>query len=145
MKIVHDILKKKGGAVWSVAPSDTVFQAIGVMAERGVGALLVIDGITPVGIVSERDYTRKVILRDRSSRRTRVDQIMTKDVVYASPHDRVDGCLAVMQHHHIRHLPVRDRDALVGMLSLRDLFSATIDEQAHTIDDLQHYIRGEVG
>lgn len=145
MKIVNDVLKAKGHAVWSVAPSDTVFNAICNMAEHEVGALLVVDNEDPIGIVSERDYTRKVILRDRSSKLTRVEEIMTREVIFVSPEYRVEACIGLMKEHHVRHLPVFDNGRVTGMLSSRDLFSATIDDQAHAIEDLQHYIRGEVG
>ncbi len=145
MKSVSDVLRHKGSCpVWSAVPTDTVFSAIATMAEREVGALLVLQNDKLVGIVSERDYTRKVILRDRSSKDTHVSEIMTYDVIEVSPHDQIADCVKLMKDHHIRHLPVMDAGRVVGVLSLRDLFSEIIDEQADTIDQLQHYIRGEV-
>ena len=96
-----------------------------------------------VGIVSERDYARKVILKDKSSKRTRVSEIMTREVITVSSRDRVEACIEKMQTHHIRHLVVEDAGVVTGMLSLRDLFSEIIAEQAETIDHLEHYIRGE--
>ncbi|MCZ6642616.1 MAG: CBS domain-containing protein [Gammaproteobacteria bacterium] len=145
MKSVNDVLRHKGAVtVWSVVPTDTVFSAIATMAEREVGALIVMQHDKLVGIVSERDYTRKVILRDRSSKDTHVSEIMTYDVIKVTPHDQIADCVKLMKDHHIRHLPVLDAGRVVGMLSLRDLFSEIIDEQADTIDQLQHYIRGEV-
>ncbi len=145
MKSVTDVLRHKGAThVWSVSPTDTVFSAIATMAQREVGALTVMQNDKLVGIVSERDYTRKVILRDRSSKDTHVSDIMTYDVIEVAPHDQIADCVKLMKDHHIRHLPVLDAGKVVGMLSLRDLFSEIIDEQADTIDQLQHYIRGEV-
>ena len=145
MKSVSDVLRHKGAtSVWSVLPTDTVFSAIATMAEREVGALLVMQNDNLMGIVSERDYTRKVILRDRSSKDTHVSDIMTHDVIEVSPLNGIADCVKLMKDHHIRHLPVTDAGKVVGMLSLRDLFSEIIDEQADTIDQLQHYIRGEV-
>ena len=145
MKSVSDVLRHKGASnVWSVTPADTVFSAIATMAKHEVGALLVLEGTRLMGIVSERDYTRKVILKDRSSKDTQVSEIMTHDVIEVTPHDQIADCIKLMKEHHIRHLPVIDSGNVVGMLSLRDLFSEIIDEQADTIDQLQHYIRGEV-
>ncbi len=144
MQTVRNILKAKGGGIFSIDPADTVYTAIATMAEKEVGALLVMQGGQSVGIISERDYTRKVILEDKSSRHTQVSEIMTADVVFATSSHHIDECVALMQKHHIRHLPVMDEGVVTGMLSLRDLFSAIIDEQASTIENLQHYVRGEV-
>ena len=144
MQLVQNILKQKSGGIFSVAPSDTVYDAIAMMAEKEVGALLVVEAGRTAGIISERDYTRKVILRDKSSKRTQVQEIMTTEVVSVTPEMQVDACVALMKKHHIRHLPVAEGDDITGMLSLRDLFSAIIDEQADTIEHLEHYVRGEV-
>lgn len=144
MRTVQSILKRKGGAIYSIDPSATVFEAIATMAEKEVGALLVMQEGRLAGIISERDYTRKVILKDKSSKATRVSEIMTSGVVSAGSGQHIDECVALMKEYHIRHLPVVDDGAVTGMLSLRDLFSAIIDEQAHTIEDLEHYVRGEV-
>ncbi len=114
------------------------------MAEKEIGALLVMQEAHPVGIISERDYTRKVILKDKSSKATRVSEIMTSELVSVDSHAHIDDCIALMNEHHIRHLPVIDEGVVVGMLSARDLFSAIINEQAHTIEHLEHYVRGEV-
>jgi CBS domain-containing protein len=141
---VRDILELKGSQIYGIAADATVYRAIEVMAEKEVGALLVMAQNRPVGIISERDYTRNVILKDRSSRETQVDEIMTAELVTVAPEEPVDDCVALMKRHHIRHLPVMDADEVVGVLSLRDLFSAIIDEQAHTIEHLEHYVRGEV-
>lgn len=144
MQLVQNILKQKTGGIFSVAPSDTVYDAIAMMAEKEVGALLVVDAGRTAGIISERDYTRKVILKDKSSKQAQVREIMTTEVVSVTPEMRIDECVALMKKHHIRHLPVSENGVITGMLSLRDLFSAIIDEQADTIEHLEHYVRGEV-
>jgi CBS domain-containing protein len=128
----------------SVEPLETVYNAIVMMAEHEIGALIVMQEDHPVGVVSERDYTRKVILRDRSSRQTRVSEIMTCDLITVGADDHVDDCVALMKKHHIRHLPVMEEGRVLGVLSLRDLFSAIIDQQQNTIEHLEHYVRGEV-
>ena len=144
MRTVRNILKAKRGGIYSIDPADTVFDAIAMMAEKEIGALLVMQEGQPVGIISERDYTRKVILKDKSSKQTRVSEIMTTDVISTTSGHQIDECVNLMKQHHIRHLPVIDDGAVTGMLSLRDLFSAIIDEQASTIENLEHYVRGEV-
>ena len=144
MRTVRNILKAKGGGIYSIDPLDTVYEAIAMMAEKEVGALLVMREGNPVGIISERDYTRKVILKDKSSKETRVSEIMTTEVVSTTSRQHIDECVSLMKEHHIRHLPVIDDGEVTGMLSLRDLFSAIIDEQASTIENLEHYVRGEV-
>ena len=144
MQTVHKILKHKGDHIYSVDPIETVYEAISIMAEKEIGALLVMQEGHPVGIISERDYTRKVILKDKSSKATRVSEIMTSKLVTVDSHAHIDDCIALMNEHHIRHLPVIDEGVVVGMLSARDLFSAIINEQAHTIEHLEHYVRGEV-
>lgn len=143
MKTVRDVLQHKGADVFSIGPIETVYDAIKLMAERHIGALPVMLDGQMVGIVSERDYARKVILQDKSSKQTRVSEIMSRDVVSVSPAERVEDCVALMSQHHIRHLPVVDEGVVVGMLSSRDLFAEIIDEQAFTIDQLEHYIRGQ--
>ena len=144
MQLVQNILKQKTGGIFSVAPSDTVYDAIAMMAEKEVGALLVVDAGRTAGIISERDYTRKVILKDKSSKQAQVQEIMTTEVVSVTPEMHIDECVTLMKKHHIRHLPVSENGVITGMLSLRDLFSAIIDEQADTIEHLEHYVRGEV-
>jgi CBS domain-containing protein len=150
MNLVHEILLHKervqraSNSIWSVAPSDSVFTAIARMAEHEVGALLVFDDDRLMGIISERDYARKVILKEKASKLIPVSEIMTHKVISVGLADHIDECVNLMKENHIRHLPVIDGGAVVGMLSLRDLFSATIEEQATTIEHLEHYIRGEV-
>ena len=144
MQRVSEILRRKGSNVYSISPEDTVFDAIALMADREVGALMVMENQQAVGIISERDYTRNVILKNKSSKDTHVSDIMTSELITVTSHEHVDECVALMKEHHIRHLPVSDEGRLAGVLSLRDLFSAIIDEQAHAIEDLEHYVRGEV-
>jgi CBS domain-containing protein len=141
MQNIGHLLATKGHDVWAVAPADSVLDAIRVMAERGVGALLVMDGRKLVGIISERDYARRVILKGRSSDQTRVDAIMTTRVSYAEPDQSVEHCLSLMTEKRIRHLPVMQDGEVVGVLSIGDLVKAIISEQKLTIDQLEHYIQ----
>jgi len=137
------LLDRKGREIYSIAPEDTVYNAIAQMSEKGVGALLVMDGRRLVGVVSERDYTRKVILQGRSSRETRVDEIMTREVVAAPPEMAVEDAMRHMTRHHIRHLPVVADDHVVGVVSIGDLVKWTISAQEETITQLRHYIAGD--
>jgi CBS domain-containing protein len=140
VETIGSILKMKGQQIWSVAPDSTVYDAIALMAEKGIGAVLVISEGRLVGIVSERDYARKVILQGRSSGVTRVHEIMATDLVAVTPDNTVDECMRIVTHHRIRHLPVIDRGDLVGIVSIGDLVNAVIADQAHTIDQLHTYI-----
>lgn len=142
MKTVQQILEAKGSDVWSIAPDASVLEAIKLMAEKEVGALLVMTGEKPVGIVSERDYARKVILKGRSSQKTSIQDIMTTHVVYVSPDQSIEECMALMTGKHIRHLPVMDGKRLRGMLSIGDLVKAVIAEQKLVIKELERYISG---
>jgi len=142
MESISQLLDLKGHNVWSVAPQDQVFEAIRGMAEKGVGALLVMENGRLAGIVSERDYARKVILVGKSSRSTRVEEIMTVDPVTVTPHQSVDECLSVMTARRFRHLPVVEAGEVVGVLSLGDLVKSIIDDQKHQIDSLEQYISG---
>lgn len=144
MKTVHEVLAQKDNRIRSVHPDDTVYDAIRMMADYEVGALLVMVEDALEGIISERDYARKVILKDKSSKSTCVAEIMTRQVITASGEHRVGECIGIMHQHHVRHLPVVDEGQVVGMLSLRDLLSTMIEDQASTIDQMEHYIRGEV-
>ena len=142
MKLVSQLLEAKGHEVWSVGPNDSVFDAIRRMAEKEVGALMVMDQGAVVGIVSERDYARQVILKGRASRETPVRDIMTADVVTGRPDQRIEACLALMTERRIRHLPIVEEGQLVGMISMGDLVKAIIAEQQATIEQLEHYIKG---
>jgi len=142
MKTVHQLLEVKGSAVVSIAPDANVFEALKVMAEREIGAILVVDGGQLVGILSERDYARKVVLKGRSSQETRVREIMTDRVICARPEHTVPECMALMTSKRIRHLPVMDGDRLAGVLSIGDLVKETISEQEMIIRQLETYIHG---
>lgn len=137
---IAPILADKGGNIWCVGPDATVYDAIAFMMEKRVGALLVIaDGVL-VGIISERDYARKVILQGRSSKDTPVEEIMTRSVITVSPEHSVDECMRIMTEHRIRHLPVLEGTKIVGVVSIGDLVKAIISEQTHTIGQLHTYI-----
>lgn len=142
MKIVEQLLSVKSSDIWSIDPDALVFDAITLMAEKGIGALLVIKDQRVVGILSERDYARKVLLKGRSSRQTPVRDIMTADVIFASPEQTVEECMGLMTNKRIRHLPVMAGDRLVGVISIGDLVKAVIADQQETIEQLESYIRG---
>jgi CBS domain-containing protein len=127
-------------AIYSTSPEATVFEALGLMADKNVGALLVLDGGALVGIFSERDYARKIILLGRTSRETTVQEIMTREVVTVAPDTRAEQCMALMTERRIRHLPVLDRGVLVGIVSIGDVVRAVISEQQETITHLVGYI-----
>lgn len=140
MKTVKEILHKKGTEVWTVKPSDSVFDALRIMAEKDIGALLVTDDETIKGIVSERDYARKVILMGRTSPQTLVSDIMIDRVVCAAPNHTAQECMALMTEKRTRHLPVIDNGKLVGMVSIGDLVAAIIADQQFLIEQLENYI-----
>src|ERR1700730_9537816 len=142
MHTVNHLLQAKGNRVSSVAPSDSVLRAIEIMATRHVGALLVMNGGTLLGIISERDYARKVILKNRSSHDTPVSDIMTSPAVSVTPEDTVHHCMQLMTDGRFRHLPVVKSDRVVGMLSIGDLVKAVIQEQSEHIEQLERYIAG---
>ena len=140
---VGAILRRKGRQIWSLAPDATVYDAIAVMAAKSAGAVLVISQGSLLGIVSERDYARRVILQGRSSKETQVREIMTSDLVTVTPENTVDDCMRIMTEHRIRHLPVLDRGELVGIVSIGDMVKAIIEDQAHTIAQLHTYLWGK--
>lgn len=140
---VGAILAHKGSAVWSIAPNAMVFDAIQLMADKNVGALPVVDNGQLVGMISERDYTRKVILKGKSSKETPVRDIMTQDLVTVKPGDTVSECMRIMTDKRIRHLPVMDGSKMIGIVSIGDLVRRIILAQTATIDNLEKYITGD--
>lgn len=142
MKIVRDILQAKGSQVWSISPDRSVFDALTLMAEKNVGALVVLDGDRVVGIISERDYARKVILKGKSSKEIPVREIMTSHVVCVRPEQSMEECMALMTDKHVRHLPVAEHDRLVGLISIGDAVKAIIEEKEFIIGQLENYITG---
>jgi CBS domain-containing protein len=142
MKTVQHVLETKGSAVHTVSPQTSVYDALRLMAEHDVGALVVIEGGRLVGILSERDYARKVVLLGRVSRETPVREIMTPEVVRVGPQDGVEACMALMTQRRIRHLPVLEGDRLAGIVSIGDVVKSIIGEQQFTIEQLQRYIQG---
>jgi CBS domain-containing protein len=142
MYTVSQLLRGKGSQIFSVAPTDSVLQAIEIMATRHVGALLVMDQGTLAGIISERDYARKVILKNRSSHDTPVQDIMTSPAVTVAPTDTVHHCMEIMTQRRFRHLPVVESGRVVGVLSIGDLVKAVIEAQSAQIEQLERYIAG---
>ena len=139
---IESVLRTKSGDIWSIEPDATVFTAIQSMASRGIGALLVMTGSRLEGIVSERDYARKVILMDRSSKETRVREIMTAPPITVTINDTVEDCMSVMTRHRIRHLPVVDGARVAGVISIGDLVKWAITAHEETIGQLHAYISG---
>jgi CBS domain-containing protein len=137
---IGTILKSKGRQVWSVPPTASVFEAIEAMAEKQVGALPVMEGDKLVGIISERDYARKIILMGRSSRETPVTEIMSSPVLTVTPENTIGECMVIITEHRIRHLPVVDHDRVVGVVSIGDLVNWIISVQPETIKQLESYI-----
>ena len=142
MKLVNQLLDSKGHDILSIAPSASVLDAIRLMADKGIGALIVMDGETMAGIVTERDYARKVILKGRSSHETPVSDIMSTGVISTSPDQTVNICMNVMTDKRIRHLPVVEGNKVIGLVSIGDLVKAIIADQKETIEHLEQYISG---
>jgi CBS domain-containing protein len=140
MKPVSDLFRDRSTTLWSVRPDDTVFEAIKVLAEKGIGAVMVMDKGKLVGIISERDYTRKIALEGKNSRETRVRDIMTPNVFVVTPQTSTAECMALMSEKKFRHLPVIDGSTVVGMLSIHDLMDDIIKEHEFTISQLESYI-----
>jgi CBS domain-containing protein len=143
MKLVKHLLDTKGRHIISISPDASVLDAITLMADKSIGSLLVMDSDEKLlGIVTERDYARKVIVKGRSSRETRVSDIMTVDVMTAAMDNRVDQCMELMSNRKIRHLPVVDGNRVIGLISIGDLVQAIIADQQEEIQHLEHYISG---
>ena len=139
---IREILTHKGGTTWTVSPDTTVFEAIEIMAEKNIGALLVTRDNKLAGIISERDYTRKVALKGRSSKDTRVNEILSGQVVSVTPDHSVEQCLRLMTENRIRHLPVLEGNQILGVISIGDLVNWVISAQSSTIQQLETYITG---
>ena len=142
MITLKQFLKHKGAMIWSVSSSATVLQALKIMAEKNVGALMVMDSGRIVGIVSERDYARKVELHGKSAADTLVREIMTDRVVYVRPDESIEDCMALMSEKHFRHLPVIDKEHILGMISIGDVVRIVISKQKFIISQLENYISG---
>ena len=142
MITVSQILQEKDGNTWTIGPQATVLDALKLMADKGIGALVVVEAGKVVGIFSERDYARKVILKGRSSKETPVSWIMTEQVITVDPDTTVDVCMGLMTDRHIRHLPVMENDRLIGVISIGDVVKAVISEQKYLIEHLESYIVG---
>jgi CBS domain-containing protein len=140
---VRSIFSVKGNAVWSVAPDATVYEALVLLAEKDIGALPVVSGGKLEGMFSERDYARKLVLHGKSSADTIVSEVMSTPVVTVTPDQTVEECMRIMTRHRVRHLPVLDDGALVGVVSIGDLVNAIISAQAETIQQLSGYITGK--
>lgn len=142
MHFVSELLQAKGHEVWSVTPDTSVYDSLKLMADKNVGALLVFDADKVVGVFSERDYARKVILEGKSSKELSVEEIMSPEVVSVNPSQSIDECMALMTNKRIRHLPVLEGNRLVGIISIGDVVKATISEREVTITHLENYIKG---
>ena len=142
---IGEILHNKGTGVWSIVPDATVYEAIKMMADKNVGALLVTDKERLIGIISERDYTRKVALRGKSSRQTSVREILSGQVINVTPGHTIEECMRLMTDHRVRHLPVVEGNQIVGVVSIGDLVNYIISAQTNTIHQLQTYIAGYPG
>lgn len=143
MTHVTQCLQSKGKRVWSIHPEASVFEALGMMAEKNIGAVLVMDGDSLEGIFSERDYARKVILRGRSSKEIAVKEVMTAKVICIEPNLSLDDCMALMTEKRIRHLPVLDEGKVVGLISIGDVVKQIIADKEFVIEQLEHYITGD--
>ncbi len=143
MNFVSQILKDKEGKIWSVAPRETAYNALQIMSDQNLGALLVIDQRGVVGIFSERDYARKVILKGKSSKTTPVSELMTKKVLYVDPGTSVEDCVALMTEKNVRHLPVIEKNQLVGLVTVGDVLKQLIEDQKFEIQELERYINAE--
>lgn len=142
MQLVKHILEKKGNQVYSISPDQTVFEALNFMSEKGIGALLVMESDKVLGIMSERDYARKVILHGKSSKELKVGEIMSENVLCVDINNSIDECMAVMNSKRVRHLPVVENGKLTGIVSIGDIVNAVIEDKEFTINQLTNYITG---
>jgi CBS domain-containing protein len=142
MHTVKELLRQKGSQVWTIAPQATVYEALELMAAKNIGSLVVIEQERVAGMFTERDYARKVVLKGRSSKSTTVGELMTTDVLYVSPDDTIENCMALMTDKHLRHLPVMEVGKLAGVVSIGDIVKVVISEREFTIRELERYITG---
>lgn len=142
MRTVKDILRVKGSKVYSISPDETVYEALKRMADQNVGALLVFEGSDLMGLISERDYSRKTILKGRLSKETAVREIMTTAVVTVHPDDDIEECMELFTDKHVRHLPVIEQEKVVGIVSIGDIVKSIIDYKEFIIEELENYIKG---
>ena len=142
MYTVRHLLQEKGNQVWSIAPGATVYEALELMAAKNCGALLVIERGSVAGMFTEREYARQVILKGRSSKTTTVGELMATEVLYVSPDDTIENCMALMTDRRVRHLPVMDNGKLAGVVSIGDIVKAVISDREFTIRELERYITG---
>lgn len=140
---VYDILHSKGGEIWTTRVGDSVYDAIRLMGEKNIGALVAVEDGEVIGVLSERDYSRKVVLQGRTSRDTRVGEIVSRPAITVQSRDGIERCMQLMTDNRIRHLPVVDDGCLVGLISIGDLVSWVMSSQSHTIQQLQGYISGD--
>jgi len=143
MRTVKDILRAKGSEVYSISPDATVYEALKAMAEKNVGAMVVFQGDDLVGLISERDYSRKTILKGRLSKETAVREIMTSTVVSVNPDDDIEECMELFTDKHVRHLPVVEKGKVVGIVSIGDVVKSIIDYKEFIIEELENYIKGK--
>jgi CBS domain-containing protein len=143
MKTIKDVLRDKGQAVWTIDVNALVLDALELMAEKEIGALMVMEDGRLAGVMSERDYARKVVLLGKSSKDTPVREIMTRKVLYVKPEQTVEECMALMTEKHVRHMPVLDGDSMIGVVSIGDIVKSVISEQQFLISHLENYIRGK--
>jgi CBS domain-containing protein len=142
MRCVNDILQEKGFEVFSISADATVYEALQLMADKNVGALMVMEGDAVVGMISERDYARKIVLQGKFSKHVPVAEIMTRDIVRIGPHEDIEGCMELMTEKATRHLPVFADDRLIGIISIGDIVNAIIKHKEETIEQLEAYIKG---
>lgn len=140
MKTVHSIMEKKPEVVFSVTASTSVYDALQLMMDKNISALLIMQGNELQGIFTERDYARKIILKGKASKTTTIDEVMTKNPIVVAPSEQVDRCMQIMTDMHIRHLPVSEKGIVIGMISIGDILKHLIEDQKNTIDHLQNYI-----
>jgi len=142
MHTVKELLREKGHQVWTIVPQATVYEALELMAAENIGSLVVVERGDVAGVFTERDYARKVILEGRSSKTTTVAELMTTDVLYVSPDDTIENCMALMTDKRLRHLPVMENGRLAGVVSIGDIVKVIISEREFTIRELERYITG---